>query len=127
LENRTVQEVSNWLRKYPSIQVVTCDGSTEHAKGIREGCPHAVQITDRWHLFHHLTKKVEQFLKKSFLRHISICVAKLDGHRPSRQERHPLTASEKRKWELIQQVQLRYKEGQRKADIIGEFCMDRKT
>jgi transposase len=127
LENRTVQEVSNWLRKHPSIQVVTRDGSTEYAKGIREGCPHAVQITDRWHLFHNLTKKVEQFLKKSFPRHISICVAKLDGHRPSGQEYHPLTASEKRKWELIQQVQLRYKEGRRKADIIREFCMDRKT
>jgi len=127
LENRTVQEVSNWLRKYPSIQVVTRDGSTEYAKGIREGCPHAVQITDRWHLFHNLTQKVEQFLKKSFPRHISIGVAELDGHRPSRQKYHPLTASEKRKWELIQQVQLRYKEGQRKADIIREFCIDRKT
>jgi transposase len=55
------REMSNWLRKYPSIQVVTRDGSTEYAKGIREGWPHAVQITDRWHLFHNLTKKVEQF------------------------------------------------------------------
>jgi len=127
LENRTVQEVSNWLRKYPSIQVVTRDGSTEYAKGIREGCPHAVQITDRWHLFHNLTQKVEQFLKKSFPRHISICVAKSDDYRPSRQECHSLTASEKKKWELIQQVQLRYKEGQRKADIIREFGIDRKT
>lgn len=119
--------MSNWLRKYPSIQVVTRDGSTEYAKGIREGCPHAVQITDHWHLFHNLTQKVEQFLKKCFPRPISICVAESDDYRPSRQECHSLTASEKKKWALIQQVQLRYKEGQRKADIIREFGMDRKT
>ena len=127
LASRTVQEVSNWLQRYPSIQVVTRDGSMEYAKGIREGCPHAVQITDRWHLFHNLTEKIEQFVKRSFPRDISICIGKPHEYKPSKQKSNPLTASERKKWELIRQIQMRYKKGQRKADIIREFALDRKT
>lgn len=127
LASRTVQEVSNWLQSYPSIQVVTRDGSTEYAKGIREGCPHALQITDRWHLFHNLTEKIEQFLKRIFPRDISVCIRKPHGYKTSRQKSNDLTPNEKKKWELIRQVQIRYQKGQRKADIIREFAIDRKT
>ncbi|MES5955806.1 transposase [Bacillus fungorum] len=47
LTNHTVQEVSSWLQKHPSIQIVTKDRSTEFAKEIQEGRPNAIQITDR--------------------------------------------------------------------------------
>lgn len=98
LTNRTVQEVANWLQKYPSIQIVTRDGSAEFAKGIREGRPNAIQITDRWHLFHNLSRKVEQYLKKLFPRKICISFTKAhpEKHVLSIQNNSTLTVGEKR-------------------------------
>jgi transposase len=130
LPSRTVEEVSKWLKAHPSIEIVTRDGSIEFAKGIKDGCPGAIQITDRWHLFHNLSQKVEQYVKRIFPHRISLScrvkrreekVNSLLSSLPS------LTEGEKRKWALIQRVQERYKEGCKKADVIREFSIDRKT
>lgn len=95
-------------------------------KEIGEGCPHALQITDRWHLFHTWAQKIEGFLKRSFPRYIPAYVVKSYEQRLSRQKCNELNASEKKKWELIRQVQMCYKKGQRKAGIIRGFSIDRK-
>ncbi len=50
LPDRSVETVSAWLKKYPSIALVSRDGSSEYASAIKKGAPQARQVSDRWHL-----------------------------------------------------------------------------
>lgn len=62
LSDRTAETVAAWLRLHPEIQIVTRDRSTEYARGISLGAPHAQQVADRWHLLKNLTEVLERIL-----------------------------------------------------------------
>jgi hypothetical protein len=55
LESREINEVSEWLRTYPNIQVVSRDGSPSYAAAIKSAHPEALQVSDRFHLLKNLT------------------------------------------------------------------------
>lgn len=50
LEDRSVESVSRWLKRHPSIEVVSRDRCGLYAQGAREGAPQASQVADRFHL-----------------------------------------------------------------------------
>ena len=50
LADRTVETVSAWLKKHPSIDTISRDGSSEYASAIKKGAPQAREVSDRWHL-----------------------------------------------------------------------------
>lgn len=54
LPDRTAGTLEAWLRAHPGIEVVCRDGSTTYAEAIRRALPDAVQISDRWHIWHNL-------------------------------------------------------------------------
>ena len=56
LEGRTADVVQEWLRAHPGIEVVTRDGSGAYGEAIRSALPEAVQVSDRWHLWHGLAE-----------------------------------------------------------------------
>jgi transposase len=65
LPDREVSTVEAWLKKHPSIDTVSRDGSSEYASAIRKGAPHARQVSDRWHLVKNLAACVSVQITKT--------------------------------------------------------------
>jgi transposase len=53
---RGAQTVADWLRTHPGVRIVCRDGSTAYAQAVREALPTAIQVADRWHLWHGLAE-----------------------------------------------------------------------
>jgi transposase len=52
LPGREAATLEAWLRGHPGIEAVCRDGSATYAEAVRRALPDAVQISDRWHLWH---------------------------------------------------------------------------
>ena len=58
LADRQADTLEAWLRAHPDVRVVCRDSSGAYAEAIRHALPEAVQIGDRWHVWHNLAEAV---------------------------------------------------------------------
>lgn len=64
LDSRDLENVAEWLKEYPNIQVVSRDGSLTYGNAITQTYPKSVQVSDRFHLLKNLTDYCKEFLMK---------------------------------------------------------------
>ena len=64
LEGRTAEGLAQWLATHPGVEIMTRDRSTEFARGMSEGCAHAIQVADRWHLLLNFREALERMFKR---------------------------------------------------------------
>lgn len=66
LDSREKKDVSEWLKQYPNISVVSRDGSRTYSAAIAEAHPHAIQISDRFHFIKNLSEAVEKYMYRLY-------------------------------------------------------------
>jgi transposase len=57
---RTADVAEEWLKGHPGVEVVCRDGSGAYGEAVSRALPSAVQVGDRWHLWHGLGEAVRK-------------------------------------------------------------------
>jgi transposase len=60
VRGRTADVAEKWLKDNPGVEVVCRDGSGAYGEAVRRALPSAVQVSDRWHLWHGLAEAVRK-------------------------------------------------------------------
>ncbi len=64
LADRSVEIVSAWFEKHPSIEIVSRDRSSQYAAAIKKGAPQVLQVADLWHIGKNLAESVSTLLAR---------------------------------------------------------------
>ncbi|MDL5199719.1 ISL3 family transposase [Streptomyces sp. ALI-76-A] len=59
-EGRDAEQLSRWLRGHPGVEIACRDGSLTYRQGTADGAPEAVQVSDRFHLWQGLSRRVQE-------------------------------------------------------------------
>jgi len=130
LRDRQAATLAAWLKAHPGTEVICRDRAGAYADGARKGAPEAIQVADRWHLYHNLAGHVE----KTVARHRH-CLQETSpepeapgpgaaGLQQAEEEESALAARTRQRYEQIQALKTR---GMAISAITGHTGLARHT
>ena len=138
LASRDVEDVAEWLRSYPNIQIVSRDGSVSYKSAIEQAGMDIQQVSDRFHLLKGLTDAAKEFISRLLSANFMLPTeashydGKLTGDywdKPIKEDsptaKH--NANVEKKMKVVKQVRELRKQGFNKGEIAGLAGISRAT
>ncbi|MED1477498.1 transposase [Bacillus pseudomycoides] len=125
LPNRSFETLTEWLKQYPHIQVVSRDGFTGFRQAISDANSSILQVYDRWHFIQNAKKHLDTFLLSAVPSTITWCKTPPTPIelKLTKAEKVKL-ARQKQKWDLIQEIQEAYRLGKSICSLAKEYKLN---
>jgi transposase len=134
LPERSADSFAAWLAQRPGTRVICRDRAGVYSQGGTRGAPEAVQVADRWHLWHNLGEAVE----RAVARHRQHLAAVASAPPPAAQDQagtpDPATPAAKRSGRITDRTRRRHADvhrllaaGRSQAAIAAELGLSRNT
>jgi predicted transcriptional regulator len=127
IPSRELEDVTEWLRTYPNLNLVSRDGSITYHNAISMAHPEAIQVSDRFHLFKNLIDYGKEHLKKKLKTKILLPMI----NQSKSKDLQPKTKADcnrqltlKEKYDKLQTLVMA---GMKKTEICKELNLDIRT
>lgn len=131
LPDREKASVIAWLRRYPSVEIISRDRGGEYAEAARIGAPQAIQVADRFHLSQNLHDAVDQTIRRRFSELQPLLAPTqtiaIGEDLPLKREDAAKAATQKRRMALYERVNVLNEQGYSLAQIAAYLGMTRET
>ena len=72
IEGRDIQTVSNWLKKFKNLKIVSRDGSTTYRSAISKANTNIIQVSDRFHEEKALSELLIKYIRRNYSKNIVV-------------------------------------------------------
>ena len=133
LDSRDAETVSEWLKKFKNLKIVTRDGSQVYRSAITKANPDIIQVADRFHLEKNVSEAIASELKSKLPEKIIINknIEKVEEEKEVKQREKLKTDASRenydRKNKVFIEVKQKYKQGYSISKIANEMNLDRHT
>ena len=97
LESRQEDDVTEWLKTYPNLEIISRDGGVMYKTAGNKAHPKPIQISDRFHVLKNLTDYAKDALKRILKKQVKIEENEVTEEESKAKRKYEF----KTKWDLI--------------------------